>query len=177
WISTCVQMKIKITAQQAQLALNDYRARFSDQHQAELNGNSGPAGRKPFSNEAFLDAICDWVVADDQAINAIECAELRAIFLMLREDLRDTDIPHRTTVRERVCAMWAEHLTNLEKELKHLAIAFTHILDRIGISSQLGWITLDNASNNGTFMRCLEAELKLHGIAFDHMQRRIRYAM
>lgn len=37
---------------------------------------------------------------------------------MLREDLRDTDIPHRTTVRERICAMWAEHLTYLEKELK-----------------------------------------------------------
>lgn len=66
WISACMRMKIKITAQQAQPVLDNYRAKFGDQHQAELNGGSGPAGRKPFSNEAFLDAICDWVVADDQ---------------------------------------------------------------------------------------------------------------
>lgn len=32
----------------------------------------------------------------------IESPQLRAIFLMLREELKDDDIPHRTTIRELV---------------------------------------------------------------------------
>jgi hypothetical protein len=48
----------------------------------------------------------------------IECPELRAIFLMLREGLRDSDIPHRTTIRNRVLEMWTEHLKTLELEMK-----------------------------------------------------------
>ena len=37
---------------------------------------------------------------------------------MLREDLRDSDIPHRSTIRARIIEVWEEHLDSLEKEMK-----------------------------------------------------------
>jgi len=39
---------------------------------------------------------------------------------------------------------------------------------------QIGWVTMDNASNNDTFMSKLEEELKLRNIPFDKVSRRIR---
>jgi hypothetical protein len=52
-----------------------------------------------------------------QSINVIENKQLRAIFLMLRSELRDQDIPHRTTIRKRIIEVWDEHLSTLEREL------------------------------------------------------------
>jgi len=39
---------------------------------------------------------------------------------------------------------------------------------------QIGWITLDNASNNDTFMEALEPELQARNIPFDHIELRNR---
>jgi hypothetical protein len=40
---------------------------------------------------------------------------------------------------------------------------------------QIGWVTLDNASNNDTMMESLERELKTQGIPFNRITRHIRY--
>lgn len=53
-----------------------------------------------------------------QSINVIENPQLRAIFMMLREELRDEDIPHRTTIRNRILQVWDEHLDALANEMK-----------------------------------------------------------
>ena len=77
---------------------------------------------------------------------------------------------------------------------EHLAQAFLYVLDRISITSkvsnkylwvdiyidiqvfwQIGCITLDNASNNDTFMASLERELNARGIPFEQVGNRIRY--
>lgn len=47
----------------------------------------------------------------------IESKELRAVFLMLRAELRDTDIPHRTTLRTRIAEIFEDHLVRLEKDM------------------------------------------------------------
>jgi hypothetical protein len=52
-----------------------------------------------------------------KSINVIECPQLRAIFLMLRQELKDSDIPHRSTVRARILELWDEHLDGLETEM------------------------------------------------------------
>jgi hypothetical protein len=39
---------------------------------------------------------------------------------------------------------------------------------------QIGWVTLDNASNNDTFMSTLERLLRHRGIKFDRVTWRIR---
>ena len=73
---------------------------------------------------------------------------------------------------------------------EHLAQAFLHVLERIQITSkvwelfvvyriyahsnlQIGWVTLDNTSNNDTFMVTLAAELWAHRIPFDAVKHRI----
>lgn len=48
----------------------------------------------------------------------IENKELRAIFLMLREELKDEDIPHRTTLRNRILEAWDEYVLSLGKQMK-----------------------------------------------------------
>ena len=53
-----------------------------------------------------------------QSIYVIENPQLRAIFLMLREELKDEDIPHRTTVRNRILQIWDEHLEQLSSEMQ-----------------------------------------------------------
>ena len=79
---------------------------------------------------------------------------------------------------------------------EHMATAFLHLLDRIAITEkariqtflyafllqfkynllQIGWITMDNASNNDTFAEVLEQELKSRQIPFNRFERRIRCA-
>jgi len=51
-------------------------------------------------------------------LNVIESPHLRRIFLLLRQDLKDSDIPHRTTIRNHVKEIWDEHLKGLEEEIK-----------------------------------------------------------
>jgi len=36
---------------------------------------------------------------------------------MLREELRDDDIPHRTYIRQRVGEIWEDHINDLEVEM------------------------------------------------------------
>jgi hypothetical protein len=38
--------------------------------------------------------------------------------MMLREELKDKDIPHRTTVRNRILEIWDEHLDQLANEMQ-----------------------------------------------------------
>ncbi|KZT04769.1 uncharacterized protein LAESUDRAFT_657303, partial [Laetiporus sulphureus 93-53] len=74
---------------------------------------------------------------------------------------------------------------------QHLSQAFLFLLDRLKITYkvrlmldnhiefeqiyvQIGWITMDNASNNDTFIAALEQELTRRQIAFDAIKRRIR---
>lgn len=45
----------------------------------------------------------------------------------------------------------------------------------LNVSFQLGWLTMDNASNNDTLMASLERELNARGISFDRVENRIRY--
>lgn len=37
---------------------------------------------------------------------------------MLREDLRDEDIPHRTTIRNRILEVWDTYLETLANEMQ-----------------------------------------------------------
>ncbi|CAE6411444.1 unnamed protein product, partial [Rhizoctonia solani] len=56
----------------------------------------------------------------------------------------------------------------------HLAEIFFETLDEFGIVSKLGLITLDNASNNDTFMAQLEVYMAARGMDFDRHGNRLR---
>ncbi|KAJ7701898.1 hypothetical protein B0H17DRAFT_924065 [Mycena rosella] len=172
WVEGCDKLKYTIKAREAKQYVDEYRAR--------KGGKTGTApnpeldkNQQEFSQEAFVDALVEFIVGDDQSINVVENAQLRAIFLMLRAELKDSDIPHRTKIRNRIMEIWDEHLNTLQREM-HLATAFLYIIDHIGIASKLGWVTLDNTSNNDTFMTFLETELRRQKIPFRKSERRIR---
>ncbi|KAJ7853951.1 hypothetical protein B0H14DRAFT_3136693 [Mycena olivaceomarginata] len=93
WVEACDQLKIPIKAKEAARFVDAYRVR---KHQKTGNTSNSEPGKKrtPFSQEAFVDAIVEFIVSDDQSINVVENEQLRAIFLMLRAELKDSDIPH-----------------------------------------------------------------------------------
>lgn len=63
WITGCDQKKIPITAKEAQLAVAEYRQR----HGQQSSGTSEQSkNTRPFSQQAFLDAIVEFIVGDDQ---------------------------------------------------------------------------------------------------------------
>lgn len=61
--------------------------------------------------------LCIHLYLAIQSINVIESPHLRRIFLMLREDLLDSDIPHSKTIRERLLQVWESHLKTLSTDM------------------------------------------------------------
>jgi hypothetical protein len=60
WVKMCDQLKILITAQGAMHAVTKYRL-------ANTNiNNVASINRRVFSNQAFVESIAEWIVADDQ---------------------------------------------------------------------------------------------------------------
>ena len=64
WVDTCDKFKISIMAQVAQKAINAYRQRRG-QPQTD-DSQAPPLQVRQYSREAFVDAIVEWIVADDQ---------------------------------------------------------------------------------------------------------------
>jgi hypothetical protein len=52
-----------------------------------------------------------------QSINVIECPEFRRLIRILRQDIRETDIPHRTKFRELILDAWREYFNVLKQDL------------------------------------------------------------
>jgi hypothetical protein len=52
-----------------------------------------------------------------QSINIVESPRLRKIFLLLRKELQESDIPSRTTIRARIEEAYEEHMKQLEEEM------------------------------------------------------------
>ncbi|KAG2039798.1 hypothetical protein BDR03DRAFT_1008793 [Suillus americanus] len=105
WIAACDTFQITIDAKGAQAVVMRYRAR-----QAEARGStvgSSDAARSS-SHEAFVDALIELFVAEDLSFNLIESPHLQALIKMLHEELSDFDIPHRTTLQNRLSEVFTE---------------------------------------------------------------------
>lgn len=55
--------------------------------------------------------------AHTQALNVVECPEFRRLLLLLREELREKDIPRRTKIREEIIRSWQEYFTILKEDM------------------------------------------------------------
>ena len=53
-----------------------------------------------------------------QSINVVECREFRDLLLLLCGDLKDSDIPHRTKLREAIIKAWRVYFESLKADLK-----------------------------------------------------------
>jgi hypothetical protein len=63
WISGCDELSIKILAKEAQPAVEGYRRQKG---QTYTSPESDSTKRKPYSKEAFVDAIIEFIAGDDQ---------------------------------------------------------------------------------------------------------------
>lgn len=52
-----------------------------------------------------------------QSIRVVNCPEFRDLLLLLREDLQDNAIPHRTKLRESIIKTWRLWFDILKKDL------------------------------------------------------------
>lgn len=53
----------------------------------------------------------------------IENEQLRAIFLLLRQELKVSDIPSRTTIEERIKESMQDHLEELKQDMQESTLA------------------------------------------------------
>jgi hypothetical protein len=127
WVQGCEDKGCKITGAPAQHAVRRFK-KLPEPTDLE-------AERTQFSKEAFVDALAEFVVGDDQvreeislkngkthpfyqSLNVVESPRLKKIFLMLKKDLREQDIPGHTTIRVRIDKLAEDHLKELEEEMK-----------------------------------------------------------
>ena len=52
-----------------------------------------------------------------KSLNVVECPEFRQLLLLLRSDLKDSDIPHRTKQRELLLQAWKDYFQILRSNL------------------------------------------------------------
>jgi hypothetical protein len=57
------------------------------------------------------------LILNSQSLNLVECPEFRALLLLLRQDLKDTMIPHRTKLRELIVEAWKQYFVVLKRKL------------------------------------------------------------
>jgi hypothetical protein len=53
-----------------------------------------------------------------QSLNVIESPRLRKIFLLLRQELKESDIPGRMAIRNRIQKAYEDYLKQLKEEMK-----------------------------------------------------------
>ena len=92
--------------------------------------------RDMFNERTFHDHLVKFIVANDQvcrrlviflifnalmstfkSLNVVECQEFRVLLLLLRSELKESMIPHRTKIRELVIRIWKEHFQVLKQDL------------------------------------------------------------
>jgi hypothetical protein len=74
-----------------------------------------------------------------QAINIVECPEFRRLIRLLRPSVNETDIYHRTKIRELVIDAFHEYFNALKKDLAvslQLSRALQNILYLLGRSGK-----------------------------------------
>jgi len=52
-----------------------------------------------------------------QSINIVESPRLKKIFLLLCQELKESDIPGRSTIRKRIEKVYQDYLKQLENEM------------------------------------------------------------
>jgi hypothetical protein len=57
------------------------------------------------------------ILLSHQSINIIESPRLKKIFLLLRQELKESDIPSRSTLRNRIDQAYEAHMKELEEEM------------------------------------------------------------
>ncbi|KIK14878.1 hypothetical protein PISMIDRAFT_16959 [Pisolithus microcarpus 441] len=79
--------------------------------------SSDRANVPPFSLPIFQKFLVNFIIADDQSLNVIECKEFHRLVLLLRDDLKDSNIPHRTKIQSNIIQAWKDYFAILKIDL------------------------------------------------------------
>jgi hypothetical protein len=80
WVDECDKHGYKITAKEAQAAVDSYRRRKG---QTRVQAGTDPGPRKKYSNEAFVDALAEFIIADDQVTKFLIYSRLKYIYTII----------------------------------------------------------------------------------------------
>ncbi|KAG5633992.1 hypothetical protein H0H81_004003 [Sphagnurus paluster] len=84
-------------------------------HTTESLGRNHPL--IPFTQDGLVDALINFIVADDQSIHVVECCKFCDLLLYMWDNLKDEDIPHQTKVTASIMKAFKKYFQNLIKEL------------------------------------------------------------
>ncbi|KIK13495.1 hypothetical protein PISMIDRAFT_118780 [Pisolithus microcarpus 441] len=75
----------------------------------------------------FHKLLVDFIIADDQSLCIVKCEEFWHLLLLLKNDLKDSDIPHHTKIKSNILQAWKDYFTVLKTDLQHAVgnISFT----------------------------------------------------
>jgi hypothetical protein len=103
--------------------------------QASMVSSAQGERHDTFDEDTFHQKLLSFIVMDDQvllldlhlvilifttgfkSINVIECHEFRVLMLLLRNDLKDSMIPHHTKMRELIVNAWKRYFQTLKADL------------------------------------------------------------
>ncbi|KIJ46187.1 hypothetical protein M422DRAFT_46245 [Sphaerobolus stellatus SS14] len=145
----------------------------------------------PFLPERLSGALVKLISACDLPFSLIEKPEFVDVIHVLKSDIRDEDIPgqkamvlalmkefelEKGLLKDRLKAMPSDELSGSHSG-NNLVKYVVECLIELGIEKkiiQIGWITTDNATNNGTMVKHIEELLFKKGIEWDSSTRHIR---
>lgn len=110
------------------------------QARSQATNEATSQGERPdkFDERTFHQHLLNFIVADDQvcphliflclqcscmcfptlkSLNLVECREFRLLLLLLRNDLKEAMLPHRTKLRELIIQAWKQYFQVLRRDL------------------------------------------------------------
>ena len=109
-----------------------------------------------FSLNNFREHLAAFIAADDQvrflcnvsalplnlskSLNVVECPEFRNLLLLLRESLRDTDIPHQSQTHNNIINLWLQSFSVMQTQARVCAMWKLFILQATDNVSRLRWV-------------------------------------
>ena len=85
----------------------------------------------PFYLPQLHKHLVNFIVVDDQSLNVLECKEFRHLLLFLREDLKDTNIPHCTKIKTDIIGAWKDYFVGLKQDLSVCILSFIGLISLI----------------------------------------------
>ncbi|KAJ7482847.1 hypothetical protein B0H11DRAFT_1807231, partial [Mycena galericulata] len=83
------------------------------------NKNCSSGEREEFSLPGFYERLVKWIAVDDQALDVVDCPELRDLLMFIGAQLEDEDIPHRTKLSQLIASRFHTEYTKMINEIQN----------------------------------------------------------
>ncbi|KIK13966.1 hypothetical protein PISMIDRAFT_17623 [Pisolithus microcarpus 441] len=106
------------------------------------NPSSGAAGADDrgstplFSFAMFHKLLIDFIITDDQSLCIVKCEEFWHLLLLLKNDLKDSNIPRCTKIKSDILQAWKDYFTVLKTDIQHAVGNVSFTIDIWSLDSQ-----------------------------------------